>query len=268
MSEDVKSSVVSEYPDIPLAMPTLLSDVAKDRLHYLSDMSNTDLLIACKFPEGAFFSYHDEEGEHDPVYTVLPSGEMLSLNHYNDGESNVPTDCARAVFITRACNTALSTLRMSNVEFAKRVKSYPTFERAFHVTREVRDSDNYVLRISDRASSFSFEVEKDHLRAHVLASSLNNIITQYIDRAAELALSQNYKKKKKEEVEQPDIVDINEEDEYEDEREELLDRLVHISENLMTFQTNSLSKVIDRSFWFMLGMAVMLALYSTGLIFN
>ena len=56
--------------------------------------------LGCKWPNGNKFTFADEPGEHDPCYVVMPDGAMLSLNHYNDSE----TDITRAQFIIAACN--------------------------------------------------------------------------------------------------------------------------------------------------------------------
>lgn len=56
----------------------------------------------CDWP-AAPFTFHNEPGEHDPCYVVVPGGAMLSLNHHA-GEG---VDIARAKFIVAACNAAL-----------------------------------------------------------------------------------------------------------------------------------------------------------------
>lgn len=54
----------------------------------------------CDWPEGVPFRFHDEPGEHDPCYVVMPDGASLPLNHHA-GEG---FDIARAKFIVAACN--------------------------------------------------------------------------------------------------------------------------------------------------------------------
>ena len=62
-----------------------------------------DPLVACDWPNEPF-KFHDEPGEHDPCYVVMPGGAMLSLNHH----ASEGVDIARAKFIVAACNAALS----------------------------------------------------------------------------------------------------------------------------------------------------------------
>lgn len=62
-----------------------------------------DLRQRCAWPEGEF-SFHDEPGEHDPCYVVMPDGAMLTVNHRADEG----VDVARAKFIVGACNEALT----------------------------------------------------------------------------------------------------------------------------------------------------------------
>lgn len=57
----------------------------------------------CDWPDRPF-TFHDEPGEHDPCYVVMPDGAMLPLNHHA-GEG---VDIARAKFIVAACNAALA----------------------------------------------------------------------------------------------------------------------------------------------------------------
>lgn len=64
---------------------------------------------ACDWPNG-WFTFHDDPGEHDPCYVVMPGGASLPLNHHN-GEG---VDIARAKFIIAACNAALSDSRAPN----------------------------------------------------------------------------------------------------------------------------------------------------------
>jgi len=95
--------------ELPLAMGPRLSDAAKERLRKLEELDAVALIEACKYPMGGRFLYHDEEGEHDPAYVVIPGGEMVPINGYDDGDAPIPTDVARAAFIVTACNAALST---------------------------------------------------------------------------------------------------------------------------------------------------------------
>lgn len=60
------------------------------------------LVEQCDWPEGGRFTFHDEPGEHDPCYVVMPDGAALPLNHHA-GEG---VDIARAQFIITACNAA------------------------------------------------------------------------------------------------------------------------------------------------------------------
>lgn len=94
--------------ELPLSMGPRLSPEAKARLDELDNLNVAALIAACNFPLGATFSYHDEPGEHDPAYVVMPDGSMLPVNHYNDGDAPIPTDVARAAFMVTACNKALS----------------------------------------------------------------------------------------------------------------------------------------------------------------
>lgn len=57
----------------------------------------------CDWPDEPF-SFHDEPGEHDPCYVVMPGGACLPLNHHA-GEG---VDIARAKFIVDACNAAIN----------------------------------------------------------------------------------------------------------------------------------------------------------------
>jgi len=93
--------------ELPLAMGPRLSDAAKERLRKLEELDTVALIEACKYPMGGRFLYHDEEGEHDPAYVVIPGGEMVPINGYDDGDAPIPTDVARAAFIVTACNAAL-----------------------------------------------------------------------------------------------------------------------------------------------------------------
>jgi len=96
--------------ELPLAMGPRLSGAAKERIQKMEELNTAGLVAACNFPVGGRFSYHDEEGEHDPEYVVMPDGAMLDVNGYADGDASIPTDCARAVFVVLACNVALSTV--------------------------------------------------------------------------------------------------------------------------------------------------------------
>ena len=49
------------------------------------------------------FSFHDEPGEHDPCYVVMPGGMTLPLNH----DARPGVDIARAKWIIKLCNIAL-----------------------------------------------------------------------------------------------------------------------------------------------------------------
>lgn len=59
-------------------------------------------LEACRWPAGMAFGFHDEPGEHDPCYVIMPDGAMLPFNHH--AEPGV--DVARARFVQAACNAA------------------------------------------------------------------------------------------------------------------------------------------------------------------
>jgi hypothetical protein len=56
----------------------------------------------CDWPAEPF-TFHDEPGEHDPCYVVMPGGAMLPINHH----AGKGVDIARAKFIVAACNAAL-----------------------------------------------------------------------------------------------------------------------------------------------------------------
>lgn len=60
-------------------------------------------LDACEWPRGATFGFHDDPGEHDPCYVIMPGGAMLAFNHHV-GEG---VDIARARFVQNACNALL-----------------------------------------------------------------------------------------------------------------------------------------------------------------
>lgn len=64
------------------------------------------VLEACDWPSGQTFRVHDEPGEHDPCYLIMPGGAMLPFVHH--GINGV--DQARAQFIADACNAALERL--------------------------------------------------------------------------------------------------------------------------------------------------------------
>lgn len=57
----------------------------------------------CDWPD-APFTLHDEPGEHDPCYVVMPGGSSLAVNHH----ATPGVDIARAKFIVAACNAALA----------------------------------------------------------------------------------------------------------------------------------------------------------------
>lgn len=59
--------------------------------------------VGCDWPAGGSFSFHDEPGEHDPCYVVMPGGGMIELNHH----ASEGVDIARAKFIVQACNRTL-----------------------------------------------------------------------------------------------------------------------------------------------------------------
>lgn len=63
-----------------------------------------EALKACDWPSDRQFTFHDEPGDHDPCYVVMPDGASLPLNHHA-GEG---VDIARAKFIIAACNAALT----------------------------------------------------------------------------------------------------------------------------------------------------------------
>ena len=88
----------------PLAMAPRMSAEAKARLDQIEKLDAAALLAACQFPVGAVAAYHDEQGEHDPSYVVLPGGPMMPMNFCADEL----TDVARAVLIVRAINAALA----------------------------------------------------------------------------------------------------------------------------------------------------------------
>lgn len=58
---------------------------------------------ACAWPRGTVFTFHDEPGEHDPCYVVMPDGASLPVNHH----AGPGVDIARAKYIITACNAAL-----------------------------------------------------------------------------------------------------------------------------------------------------------------
>ncbi len=57
----------------------------------------------CNWPDGGRFAFHDDPGEHDPCYVVMPGGASLPINH----DAGDGVDIARAWFIINACNAAL-----------------------------------------------------------------------------------------------------------------------------------------------------------------
>ncbi|WP_315833956.1 hypothetical protein [Bradyrhizobium prioriisuperbiae] len=75
----------------------------------------------CSWPAGRLFSFHNEPGEHDPCYVVMPDGAMLALNHH----ATPGIDIARSHFIISACNTALT----AGVERNAEDEAYETGER-------------------------------------------------------------------------------------------------------------------------------------------
>lgn len=100
--------------EIPLAMSNGLSEVAQQRLDRIQKMTLVELTDSCRFSTNTHFSYHDEKGEHDPAYVVLPGGSMIPINDYPDGELPVPTDAARAAFIVCACNFLLDAVKVES----------------------------------------------------------------------------------------------------------------------------------------------------------
>ncbi len=67
-------------------------------------LSSAKMLALADWPEGGKFTFHDDPGEHDPCYVVMPDGAMLELNHH----AGRGVDIARAKFIVAACNRALN----------------------------------------------------------------------------------------------------------------------------------------------------------------
>jgi hypothetical protein len=57
----------------------------------------------CDWPPGVAFGFHDDPGEHDPCYVIMPGGAMLEFNH----SATPGVDIARASFVQAACNLAL-----------------------------------------------------------------------------------------------------------------------------------------------------------------
>lgn len=55
------------------------------------------------WPDGGRFTFHDDPGEHDPCYVVMPGGASVPLCHH----ARNGVDQARAKFIVEACNAAL-----------------------------------------------------------------------------------------------------------------------------------------------------------------
>lgn len=58
----------------------------------------------CDWPAEGKFTFHDDPGEHDPCYIVMPGGAALPVNHH----ARPGVDIARAKFIIDACNAALT----------------------------------------------------------------------------------------------------------------------------------------------------------------
>lgn len=59
---------------------------------------------ACEWPADTDFGFHDDPGEHDPCYVVMPGGAMIAFNH----DARPGVDIARARFVQAACNFALT----------------------------------------------------------------------------------------------------------------------------------------------------------------
>ncbi|MCR5875113.1 hypothetical protein LRS10_13525 [Phenylobacterium sp. J426] len=77
--------------------------------HGWSTASEAPLSVkGCEWPEGAPFGFHDEPGEHDPCYVVMPNGAMIPLNH----DCREGVDIARAKWIVAACNAQLDRARL------------------------------------------------------------------------------------------------------------------------------------------------------------
>lgn len=83
-----------------------LSREAKARLDKLAALDMATLSRIADWPIGGSFTYLDEPGDHDPCYVIMPGGSMLPFAHH----ASELADCARALFVMRACNAALAAM--------------------------------------------------------------------------------------------------------------------------------------------------------------
>jgi len=107
-SLELDGAALREYrADIAFARKALAEhDTQPAQAAQVSDEVKVDL-IACDWQEGALFGVHDEPGEHDPCYLVLPSNEMIPFVHHAVNG----VDQARAQFIADCCNQVLSPIQ-------------------------------------------------------------------------------------------------------------------------------------------------------------
>lgn len=122
---------------------------------------------ACDWPAGEAFGFHDDPGEHDPCYVVMPGGAMLVFNHH----AGPGVDISRARFVQAACNVALNPSedwqsRALRAE-AERDGAVAEAERMF-VALEGRDEritklerDAVFAKVNAKAATRRAEAERD-----------------------------------------------------------------------------------------------------------
>jgi hypothetical protein len=69
----------------------------------VGDEALVERVAGLEWPAGERFTFHDDPGEHEPCYVVMPGGGAIPLNHHDRNG----VDQARARFIVNACNAAL-----------------------------------------------------------------------------------------------------------------------------------------------------------------
>ena len=157
------------YRDVKLRREADLLTEAADRIRELEAELNTradalagrsDDLSACEFPAGVAFGFHDEPGEHDPCYVVLPGGAMIAFNH----DARPGVDIARAKFVRDACNAALRAPRSApeRVEAVARIVDSDVWRR--------RDSETAIYSLDELEASLAKAAAIDALYAERIAA--------------------------------------------------------------------------------------------------
>jgi hypothetical protein len=77
--------------------------LAFSRPELVGDEALVERVAGLEWPAGERFTFHDDPGEHEPCYVVMPGGGAIPLNHHDRNG----VDQARARFIVNACNAAL-----------------------------------------------------------------------------------------------------------------------------------------------------------------